>query len=129
MGIAIKLSGIYYSDYYYNTITDDSRNYPKISQRYSETNFKYKWGLVCEPVFTIKYSYIFIQIGAVFSNNIQSSPIILNQYTYSYGHKILESSEEVGQSRNPQHVRFVISGGFQIKIDTRKKGKKKSTPN
>jgi hypothetical protein len=126
LGIAIKLSGIYYSNYYFNTIKTDTKNYPKEARLCTETNFNFKWGLVCEPVLVIKYNYIFIQIGAVFSNNIQSSPIMLNQYTNSYGKKILESSEEVGQSRNPQHVRFVISGGFQIKIDTRKKGKKNS---
>lgn len=117
-GFALKISANYFSKYHYDyEIYNDTGGDYNSTLTYSNSDFRYKWGLGIEPAVRLQFkSKVFLQLSGVFTSTI------LNTLVYSghYSSGQVTNPKVSGQISDPQHVNFVFTIGIELKDRKRK---------
>ncbi len=118
LGFALKISANYFDKYHYDySLIDDSDGDYNATITYSNSDFRYKWGLALEPAIRVQFnSKLFLQLSAIFTSAINNSPVYYGHYTL--GH--VTNTQVSDQVSNPQHIYFVATIGYEIKFGKKK---------
>jgi hypothetical protein len=113
-GFALKISANYFNKYHYDyRLLDDSNGDYNATLTFSNSDFRYKWGLAFEPAVRVQFnSKLFLQLSAVFTSNIENTPVYYGHYSYDH----MTNTQVSGQVSDPQHIYFVATIGYEIKF-------------
>jgi hypothetical protein len=117
-GFALKISANYFDKYHYDySLTDDSDGDYNATVTYSNSDFRYKWGLAFEPAFRVQFnSKLFLQLSAIITSTINNAPVYYGHYSYGQ----VTNAQVTDQVSNPQHINFVATIGYEIKFGKKK---------
>jgi hypothetical protein len=114
VGLALKIGMNYFDHYYYyHEVKDDSEGDYAYDLTYSQSDFKSRWGLSVEPAVKLQFKPgIFLQMSALLTSNVSNSPVYEQHYH--------QAPVESGHLSNPQHLYYVLSIGYELKMGKKK---------
>ncbi len=117
-GFAIKLSANYFDKYYYyHCFSENPEDNFITYDTYSTGDFQHKWSFACEPSYRVQYnSKLYLQLSGIIISNFGNSQLIHGRFDHSQ----LTDEKVIGISRNPQHLYFLFTIGYEIKFGKKK---------
>ncbi|MEI6853133.1 MAG: hypothetical protein WCL06_09830, partial [Bacteroidota bacterium] len=115
--LGLKISANYFDKYYYRCSITDQEDY-KNSSTIVQSDFRYRWCMTFEPSMKILFNkFFYLQFSGLISTSAEDTQKMFEVRDHKDG---LISSEVLGNVGNPQHLGFLATIGFEIKMGKKK---------